>query len=397
MEALQSLGILNLGWQSVVMLVIAGVMIYLGIGKKVEPYLLVPMGAGVLMANLPLSPISDIEQGGLFAVLARFGVFQFELFPLLIFIGVGAMIDFGPFLERPYTVLLGAAAQFGIFGTFLVAYLLGAGMFGWFDFSLRDAASIGIIGSADGPTSIYVSTLLGSKYAPSIIVAAYSYMALVPIIQPPVMRLLTTKEERAIRMSATHTGKISRRTRILFPILVILVVGLVAPPAIPLIGALMFGNLLRECGVLGSLANTAQTELANIVTILLGLAVGGMMTAMPQTITLTGGETIVMAGFLQPATLMVFALGIVAFALDTAGGVLFGKLLCHLSGRRINPLIGAAGISAFPMSARVVQKEGLKANKYNHLLMHAAGANTAGQIASVVAGGAVLMLISRLA
>ncbi|MBI2859720.1 MAG: sodium ion-translocating decarboxylase subunit beta [Chloroflexi bacterium] len=393
---MEGFGFLNIHWQAVVMLAIGGLFIFLGIAKKVEPYLLVPMGAGVLMANLPLSPISDIDQGGLFAVLAKYGVFMFELFPLLIFIGVGAMIDFGPFLERPYTILLGAAAQFGIFGTFLVAYMLGSGLFGWFDFSLRDAASIGVIGSADGPTSIYVSTVLGSKYAPSIIVAAYSYMALVPIIQPPVMRLLTTKEERAIKMPATKVGKISKQTRVLFPILVMVVVGLIAPPAVPLIGALMFGNLLRESGVLGGLTNTAQGEMANIVTILLGLAVGGMMTAMPQKITLVGGETFEMAGFLQPATLMVFALGIVAFALDTAGGVLFGKLLCRLSGRKINPLIGAAGISAFPMSARVVQKEGLKANRYSHLLMHAAGANTAGQIASVVAGGAILMLVSRI-
>lgn len=388
-------GFLHITWQTAVMLAVGGVFIYLAIAKKVEPYLLIPMGSGVILANLPLSPISDIQSGGLFAILAKYGVFMWEIFPLLIFIGVGAMIDFSPFLERPYTILLGAAAQFGIFGTFFVAYLLGSGLFGWFDFSFKDAASIGVIGSADGPTSIYVSTLLGSKYAPSIIVAAYSYMALVPIIQPPVMRALTTKEERAIRMPASKAGAISRPVRVLFPILVILVVGLIAPPAIPLIGALMFGNLLRECGVLESLSRTAQGEMANAVTILLGLAVGGMMTAMPQTMTLSGGQTVEMAGFLQPATLMVFALGIVAFALDTAGGVMFGKLLCHLSGKKINPLIGAAGISAFPMSARVVQKEGLKANPFNHLLMHAAGANTAGQIASVVAGGAILMLIER--
>lgn len=386
-------GFLNISWQTAVMLTIGGLFIFLGIAKKVEPYLLVPMGTGVLMANLPLSPITDFEHGGLFAVLARYGIFMWELFPILIFIGVGAMIDFGPFLERPYTILLGAAAQFGIFGTFLLAYLLGDGGFRLFDFSFRDAASIGVIGSADGPTSIYVSTLLGSKYAPSIIVAAYSYMALVPIIQPPVMKLLTSKEERAIKMAPVKSGHVSRATRVLFPISVILIVGLIAPPAIPLIGALMFGNLLRECGVLSSLANTAQGELANGVTILLGLAVGGMMTAGSQTVTVAGGETYQMAGFLEPATLMVFALGIVAFSLDTAGGVLFGKLMCRLSGRKINPLIGASGISAFPMSARVVQKVGLEANRYNHLLMHAAGANTAGQIASVVAGGAILMLV----
>lgn len=385
-------GFLNITWQTTVMLVIGGLFIYLGIAKKVEPYLLVPMGVGVLLTNLPLSPIADIETGGLLAVLSKYGVLMWEIFPLLIFIGVGAMIDFGPFLERPYTILLGAAAQFGIFGTFFLAYLLGDGLLHIVDFSFIDAASIGIIGSADGPTSIYVSTQLGTRYAPAIIVAAYSYMALVPIIQPPIMKLLTTKEERATRMPVVKTGKVSKTTRIVFPIAVIVVVGLITPPAIPLIGALMFGNLLRECGVLGGLAATARGEMANAVTILLALAVGGMMNAMPQTVTLAGGETYTMAGFLQPATLMVFALGIVAFALGTAGGVLLGKLMYRLSGKKINPLIGAAGISAFPMSARVVQKVGLEANKYNHLLMHAAGANTAGQIASVVAGGAVLIL-----
>ncbi|MBI2854518.1 MAG: sodium ion-translocating decarboxylase subunit beta [Chloroflexi bacterium] len=388
-----SMGFLHLSWQAAVMLIIGGLFIFLGTAKKVEPYLLIPMGSGVLLANLPLSPITDMEQGGLLAVLARYGVFMWEIFPLLIFIGVGAMIDFGPFLERPYTILLGAAAQFGIFGTFILAYILGDGWLHIVNFSFRDAASIGVIGSADGPTSIYVSTTLGSKYAPSIIVAAYSYMALVPIIQPPVMKLLTTKEERAIKMPPAKPGAVSKTTRLLFPVAVILVVGLIAPPAIPLIGALMFGNLLRECGVLGNLANTARGELANAVTILLGLAVGGMMNAMPQDIMLTGGETLRMAGFLEPGTLLVFALGVAAFALDTAGGVLFGKLMSRLSGGKINPLIGASGISAFPMSARVVQKVGLEANKYNHLLMHAAGANTAGQIASVVAGGAILMLV----
>ncbi len=390
---MELIGFLHITWQTVVMLLAGGLFLYLGIARKVEPYLLVPMGSGILLANLPLTPITDIEQGGLFAVLGKYGVLMWEIFPLLIFIGVGAMIDFGPFLERPYTILLGAAAQFGIFGTFFAAYLFGDGWLHIFDFSFKDAASIGIIGSADGPTSIYVSTQLASKYAPSIIVAAYSYMALVPIIQPPVMKLLTTKEERRIKMPMVKEGQVSRTTRILFPIAVMIVVGLIAPPAIPLIGALMFGNLLRECGVLEGLAKTARGELANGVTILLGLAVGGMMTALPQTVTLAGGQTYQMAGFLEPATLMVFALGIAAFALDTAGGVLLGKLLCRLSGRKINPLIGAAGISAFPMSARVVQKVGLEANPYNHLLMHAAGANTAGQIASVVAGGAILMLV----
>jgi oxaloacetate decarboxylase beta subunit len=300
-----------------------------------------------------------------------------EIFPLLIFIGVGAMIDFEPFLGRPYTIFLGAAAQFGIFGTFFLAYLLGDGWLHVLDFSLKDAASIGIIGSADGPTSIYVATVLQSKYTAAIVVAAYSYMALVPIIQPPIIKAMCSKEERALKMTSV-AGTVSQRTKILFPIITVLVVGLLAPKATPLIGCLMFGNLLRECGAVESLSQTAQNELANIVTILLGITVGGMM---------AGTE------FLRPETILVFALGIVAFSLDTVAGVALGKLMCVLSGRKINPMIGACGISAFPMSSRVVQKLGLEANPYNHLLMHAAGANTAGQIASVVAGGVMLMLI----
>jgi oxaloacetate decarboxylase beta subunit len=287
------------------------------------------------------------------------------------------MIDFGSLLERPYTVFLGAAAQFGIFGTFFLAYLLGDGGFRLFDFSFTDAVSIGIIGSADGPTSIYVATVLGSKYTPSIVVAAYSYMALVPIIQPPIMRALTTETERRLPMPA-RAHRVSRPTRVLFPIVTILVVGLIAPKATPLIGTLMFGNLLREAGVLERLSQAAQNEMANIVTILLGLAVGGMMSAQD---------------FLRPETIMIYLMGVVAFAVGTAAGLLFGKLMYVVSGKKINPLIGAAGISAFPMCARVVQKVGLEANPQNHLIMHAAGANTAGQIASVVAGGAALVLV----
>ena len=368
------LGILALTWQAAAMLVIACGLIYLGIAKEVEPLLLVPIGAGILLANIPLGGLT--EGHGFLRLIRTFGI-ETELFPLLIFIGVGAMIDFGSMLERPYTVLLGAAAQFGIFGTFFLAYLFGDGLFGLFDFSFTDAVSIGIIGSADGPTSIYVSTVLGTKYAPAIVVAAYSYMALVPIIQPPIMRALTTKRERAVVMPA-RSGRVSQRTRILFPVVTIIVVGLIAPKATPLIGTLMFGNLLRECGVLERLSLTAQNELANIVTILLGLAVGGMMTA---------------EEFLRPETIMIFAMGVVAFAMGTAAGLVLGKIMYLLSGKQINPLIGAAGISAFPMSARVVQKVGLETNPHNHLLMHAAGANTAGQIASVVAGGAVLALV----
>jgi oxaloacetate decarboxylase beta subunit len=368
------LGFLNLNWQAVTMLVISGVLMWLGIARKVEPVLLVPIGFGCMLANIPLGGAS--ETGGFLAVLREAGIHT-EIFPLLIFIGVGAMIDFEPFLGRPYTIFLGAAAQFGIFGTFFLAYLLGDGWLHVLDFSLKDAASIGIIGSADGPTSIYVATVLQSKYTAAIVVAAYSYMALVPIIQPPIIKAMCSKEERALKMTSV-AGTVSQRTKILFPIITVLVVGLLAPKATPLIGCLMFGNLLRECGAVESLSQTAQNELANIVTILLGITVGGMM---------AGTE------FLRPETILVFVLGIVAFSLDTVAGVALGKLMCVLSGRKINPMIGACGISAFPMSSRVVQKLGLEANPYNHLLMHAAGANTAGQIASVVAGGVMLMLI----
>jgi len=368
------LGFLNLNWQAAAMLVISGVLMWLGIARKVEPVLLVPIGAGCMLANIPLGGAA--EPGGFLAILREAGIHT-EIFPLLIFIGVGAMIDFEPFLQRPYTILLGAAAQFGIFGTFFLAYLLGDGWLHILDFSLQDAASIGIIGSADGPTSIFVSTTLQSKYTAAIVVAAYSYMAMVPIIQPPIIKAMCSKEERALKMPIV-AGTISQRTKILFPIITVLVVGLICPKATPLIGCLMFGNLLRECGAVESLSRTAQNEMVNIVTMLLGITVGGMM---------AGTE------FLRPETILVFVMGIVAFSLDTVAGVLLGKLMCVLSGRKVNPMIGACGISAFPMSSRVVQKLGLEANPYNHLLMNAAGANVAGQIASVVAGGVMLMLV----
>jgi oxaloacetate decarboxylase beta subunit len=373
-SASEFVGFLNLNWQIVIMLAVGGLLIYLGTAKNVEPVLLIPIGTGILLANIPLGGM--VDEGGIFAVLRKAGI-ETELFPLLIFIGIGAMIDFGPFLERPYTILLGAAAQFGIFGTFFLVYLLGDGWLHIMNFSLKDAASIGIIGSADGPTSIYVSSVLGSKYAAAIVVAAYSYMALVPIIQPPIMKWLTTKEERLVEMPI-EAKAVSQRTKIIFPIATVLIVGLIAPKATPLIGFLMFGNLLREVGVVERLSSAAQEELADIVTILLGLTVGGMMVA---------------SEFLKPETILIFVMGIIAFALDTAAGVIFGKIMYLLSGGKINPLIGAAGISAFPMSARVVQKMGLQENPQNHLLMHAVGANTAGQIASVVAGGAMLMLV----
>ncbi len=368
------LGFLNLSWQAVVMLLTAGVLIWLGITHKVEPVLLIPIGVGCLLANIPLG--GTTEAGGFLAVLREAGI-STELFPLLIFIGIGAMIDFEPFLQRPYTIFLGAAAQFGIFGTFFLAYWLGAGGLQFLDFSLNDAAAIGIIGSADGPTSIYVASVLQSKYAAAIVVAAYSYMAMVPIIQPPIIKAMCPPEERALKMP-TVAGATPQRLKILFPIITILVVGLIVPKATPLIGCLMFGNLLRESGVVGRLSEAAQNEMANIVTILLGITVGGMM---------VGNE------FLRPETILVFVLGVVAFSLDTVAGVLLGKMMYFLSGKKVNPMIGACGISAFPMSARVVQKMGLEANPYNHLLMHAAGANVAGQIASVVAGGAMLMLV----
>lgn len=368
------LGFLNLSWQAVVMLLIAGVLIWLGITHKVEPVLLIPIGMGCMLANIPLG--GTTESGGFLAVLRDAGIYT-EIFPLLIFIGIGAMIDFEPFLQRPYTIFLGAAAQFGIFGTFFLAYWLGAGGLNLLDFSLNDAAAIGIIGSADGPTSIYVASVLQSKYAAAIVVAAYSYMAMVPIIQPPIIKAMCSHEERALKMPVV-AGAISQRLKILFPIITILVVGLIVPKATPLIGCLMFGNLLRESGVVTRLSEAAQNEMANIVTILLGVTVGGMMVGIE---------------FLRPETILVFVLGIVAFSLDTVAGVLLGKSMYVLSGKKVNPMIGACGISAFPMSSRVVQKLGLEANPYNHLLMHAAGANVAGQIASVVAGGAMLMLV----
>ena len=357
------------------MMALGGILLYLAIKKNIEPVLLLPIGLGVILGNIPFSGVHE-EGVGIFWLLNQIGL-KTEIFPLLIFIGIGAMIDFGPLLERPYTVLLGAAAQFGIFGTLLVALVLG--------FPLNQAAAIGIIGSADGPTSIYVAALLAPKLLAPIAVAAYSYMALVPIIQPPIMRLLTTDAERKTRMS-TRARPVSNTAKVLFPVVVILIAGLIAPMATPLIGFLMFGNLLRVSGVVERLSNAAQNELVNITTILLGITVGSTMTA---------------GGFLNPDTVFtlqspvfIFFLGLVAITLDTGAGLVFGKIMYYISGKKINPLVGAAGISAFPMSARVVQREGLRADPHNHLLMYAVGANTAGQIASVVAGGAVIALLS---
>jgi len=361
-------GILSLTPGNVAMMLVGGVLIYLAIVKEYEPVLLLPIGLGAILANIPLTGMT--EPGGVFSLLYEAGIAN-ELFPLLIFIGVGAMTDFGPLLENPHLVLLGAAGQFGIFGTLLVALLMG--------FKLPEAASIGIIGSADGPTSIYVSAILAPHLLAPIAVAAYSYMSLVPIIQPPVMRFLTTREERRIRMPYT-SRPVSRTTRILFPIVVTLVASLLVPMAAPLIGMLMFGNLMREAGVVERLSKAAQNELINLVTIFLGITIGSTMTA---------------ESFLNFRTLLIIGMGLVAFALDTAGGLLFGKLMCLVTRGRVNPLIGAAGISAFPMSARVVQKVGQEEDFENFLLMHAMGANTAGQIGSVMAGGVVLALLAR--
>jgi len=359
-------GVTNVTPQSLIMIGVALVLFWLAIAKDYEPLLLLPIGAGCLLANLPLSPL--IAHDGMLRVLYEMGIGN-ELFPLLIFIGIGALTDFGPLIENPRMVLLGAAGQFGIFLTLILALMLG--------FTQKEAASIGIIGAIDGPTSIYVSGLLAPHLLGPITVAAYSYMSLVPIIMPPIMRLLTTKKERAIRMPYSQR-KISRRTRILFPIIVTVLVGTLVPFATPLIGMLMLGNLMKESGVVERLTKASSQEIANTVTLFLGLAIGS---------TMVGTE------FLKPSTLAILVLGILAFGVDTTAGVLFAKLLNALSGGKINPLIGAAGISAFPMAARVVQRVAQEEDFENFLLMHAMGANAAGQVASVVAGGVLLAMM----
>ena len=355
--------------KNLIMILAGGVLIYLAIKKEFEPVLLLPIGFGAILANLPLTGITDAAEGGFLGVLYEAGI-RTELFPLLIFIGIGAMTDFGPLLENPKMAILGAAGQVGIFGTLILALKLG--------FNLNEAASIGIIGAIDGPTAIYVSTRLAPHLLGPIAVTAYSYMSLVPIIQPPVMRLLTTDKERKVRMPYTEKP-VSKTVKILFPILVTIVISLISPKASPLIATLMFGNLMRESGVVERLSKSAQNEIANVTTIFLGLTVGSTMS----------GES-----FIQGSTALILAMGLLAFVLDTVGGVLVGKLMYILSGKKFNPLIGAAGISAFPMSARIVQKIGQEYDLENFLLMHAMGANTAGQLASVVAGGVVLMLLS---
>jgi len=368
------LGVLNLSIGNLVMIFIGIFLIYLAVSKEYEPALLIPIGFSTILVNIPLSSAVDqvidgVLHKGVLNIFFDIGIIT-EIFPLLIFIAVGSMIDFGPLLENPVMFLFGAAAQFGIFATMVVATLLG--------FDIKQAASIGIIGAADGPTSIYVAGRFAKELLGPISVAAYSYMSLVPIIQPPVIKLLTTKEERKIKMEPKGV-KINKKIRIIFPILVTLVASLLAPSSAALIGFLMFGNLLRECGVLNSISKTAQNELAHIVTIFLGLSIGSTMTA---------------DKFLRPQTLFILLLGLVAFIFDTAGGVLFAKFLNLFLKRKINPMLGAAGISAFPMSARVIHQLGRKEDPTNYLLMYAVGANVAGQIGSVLAGGILIALVS---
>ena len=345
-----------------VMWAIGGILIFLAIKKDMEPTLLLPIGFGAILVNLPLS--GAVGEEGALSILYEAGIAN-ELFPLLLFIGVGAMIDFGPILANPKLMIFGAAAQFGIFFTFCTASMF---------FDVNDAASIAIIGAADGPTSIVVAQALKSQYLGAIMVAAYSYMALVPIVQPPVIKLLTTKKERMIRMP--YRGKeVSKLTRILFPIIITVVAGLVSPQSVALVGFLMFGNLIRECGVLNSLSETAQKVLANLITIVLGITIASQMQY---------------DQFLRPETLLILGLGLVAFVFDTAGGVLFAKFLNLFLREKVNPMIGAAGISAFPMSGRVVHKMGLAEDNQNFLLMQSMGVNVSGQIASVIAGGLIL-------
>lgn len=363
----------NLTVPMVLMWIIGAVLIWLGIRKKMEPALLVPMGFGAIFVNLPLSgAVTQMLDGALtegpLDILFQSGISN-ELFLLLLFIGIGAMIDFTPLLANPTMMLFGAAAQFGIFFTLSLATLFG--------FSLQDAASVGIIGAADGPTSIFVADYFSSRYLGAIIVAAYSYMALVPIIQPPVIRLITTKEERRIHMDY-QGGSVSRTARILFPVCITIVAGLIAPRSVALVGFLMFGNLIRECGVLDSLSETAQGTLANLITLLLGITVASQMRA---------------ENFLNVQTIFILLLGLVAFVFDTIGGVLFAKLLNLFRKNKINPMIGACGISAFPMSARVITQMGLQEDPTNVLIMQATGVNVSGQIASVIAGGLLLGLI----
>ena len=364
------------GWKAMVMIAVGIVLIWLAIKKEYEPSLLLPMGFGAILVNLPLSGVLNqmvggVEEHGIIEWLFDVGINASEAMPILLFIGIGAMIDFGPLLSMPSMFLFGAGAQFGIFAAILLAAVLG--------FDIKDAASIGIIGAADGPTAILVSQVLKSKYVGAIAVAAYSYMALVPIVQPMAIKLVTTKKERCIHMEY-RPESVSKTMRIVFPIAVTIIVGLVAPQSVALVGFLMFGNLIRECGVLGTMSDTAQNQLANLVTLLLGITISFSMKA---------------EDFVRVETILIMVIGLFAFVMDTIGGVLLAKFMNLFLKKKINPMIGGAGISAFPMSSRVVQKLALEEDPSNILIMHAAGANVSGQIASVVAGGLVISLVSQ--
>ena len=359
----------SIGPETLLMFAVAGVLLYLAIAKQYEPMLLLPIGFGVLLGNLPNSPLN--HPGGMLYLMNEFGI-QTELLPLFIFIGIGAMMDFRPLLSQPIFAVLGAAGQLGIFATLILATLVG--------FPLNAAASLAVIGAIDGPTSIYVSSLLAPRLLPAIAVTAYSYMSLVPIIQPPLMRLFTTRAERRIRMEYAPRP-VPRAAIIAFPIIVTVAVGVLVPASAPLVATLMFGNLLKESGVVPQLANAASSELANISTLFLGLTIGSLMQA---------------ATFLQTQTLFILLLGLIAFVLDTVAGLLFGKGLAVVTRGKINPLVGAAGISAFPMSGRLVQKVAQEEDFTNHVLMHAMGANTAGQLGAVIAGGVLLTLVELL-
>ena len=363
-------------WQHVVMWIIGGILIFLAIKKDMEPALLLPMGFGAILVNIPFSAVigsgEEEESLGIITSLFHVGIEASEAMPILLFIGIGAMIDFGPLLTNPKLFILGGAAQFGIFITLILAAVIG--------FPLNDAAAIAIIGAADGPTAIYVAQELISNYIGPIMVVAYSYMALVPIIQPAVIRACTTKNERRIRMHY-NAKQISRLARILFPIVVTLVTGLVAPDSLSLGGMLMFGNLIRESGALKSLSETAQNSFSNIITLLLGITISFQMQA---------------EQFVQWETLMIMGLGLFAFVFDTVGGVMCAKFMNLFSKEKINPMVGAAGISAFPMSARVIEKMCVKEDPSNHILMHAVGANVSGQIASATIGGLIIGLVSAI-
>ena len=371
-------GIMALTWKQVVMYAVGILLIWLAISKEYEPSLLLPMGFGAILVNLPFSGVLDqvlqggIESHGIISWLFDVGINASEAMPILVFIGIGAMIDFGPLLSNPVMFLFGAGAQFGIFAAILLAVLLG--------FDLKDAASIGIIGAADGPTSILVSQILKSNYIGPIAVAAYSYMALVPIIQPAAIKLVTTKKERQIHMEY-NPKSVSKKMRIAFPIVVTIIVGLIAPQSVALVGFLMFGNLVRECGVLGTMSDTAQNNLANLITLLLGITISFSMQA---------------ENFVTVQTLLIMLIGLFAFVMDTIGGVVFAKIINLFLKKKINPMIGGAGISAFPMSSRVVQKIAMEEDSSNVILMHAAGANVSGQIASVIAGGMVINLVTSM-